>query len=1428
VVQLEHLRGEESGWITSTYHLTEQVKGHLTALRHALTRPNGVGVFVIGHYGSGKSHFLAYLAQGLSSGELPGADQRPRVVTVSLLNFRAEVPLEDVITQALGIAGKDADRRLAWSDLGADSGAGTVLLIDELSEFLRSKATRQAFNEDVRFLQYMGEWAQSHRFWVLAAMQEQIEHTGALESSLYRKIKDRFPLRLLLTPEHVRDLLADSILEREPGCEEAVAELAAEMKRALPDAGIDYQALQDLYPIHPATLELLEEVRELFSQTRGIVDFAMTRLLGDPGRGVEPFLDRPWGDLLTPEAIIDHFADLFEVQPEFLPLAQRFLPYYRKQADSLFDTEAQKVLGWRVLKLLMLDYISPQREGLRPADASAWLLFRATTIAPARNLQIVERMLQRLAAEGRYIRESRGHYQLDLRDDSAERLEAWLKREQAELETASDEAVWETILPVLGDKDFNPFTLPRDTWHPRVVRWHMHERPYSVFFGNGQAVPGKGIQLCIRLPWGSTGPATGITTILPNRLELSAQLYELAALLRLAEKPSNRATQKLLQRRIEERRGLFVTQVRNAYLEARMINPEGGQDAPRRISPTAELREWLDSYALGLLKRTFPRFEVYAPSHGPLTRESYSTLMRVAASHDLGEYEGDEHIKIIREAYLVPMGLLRREGWSYKVPARLDQNELIKLVMPMLDHRPAPRVIYDHLSGPVYGLVEDQIHLLLIFLLLQGEIEILKGSRSFQELHVTLPDPRQYDRVEPGRGLGIEQLKALEELCVATGVRVPKQWTVMAQRKAIKGLRKAADKQRQRLHPVLLRLKQVDPECALIGKLSWLLSALTTLTKGKNELQAMEQLLYEIGSTGRFITELQQVEDLPERLTHTLAELRRFRHLLADPVLVAWGEPAIQTRFEALGEVPGLDDYTAVQDWLQQARSAYEAYCIDYRKRHDAWWQEVAYHPVWSWQPPAVASSRHLALGEELTGLGQSREWVQHHRCQGLTDLDYRPQCGCGFDGQQAAVADRLQVFDGYRKSIEKQLRLFFQQDSVKDQIRSWKEQGLEVTRGTLDYLEDRQELPDIKDLGLFDQHLAGLELVQELELDRLTGIIGDGLWQPEELLAALTEELQRYRGKRLRFIRPQADGIPDQVVLWCVEQSLTLGVPLPAGLPAEALARIATEIHEERVTTDGLLRLGELGLGTAVEDRIITWLLDGVLSCELPDQDQGSPVLQAVLEMVQPSRVESPVELARLSELLYSQHQRLQQIAGARWQERLAALAAVELQPPPPGLIEVLEERLEMQWLVIDCLGLPLLSIVDEVAEVALSAWHRTRTLFARVSATTTTDGCYRQLAEAGIEHELHKANAVDRVLHERRAGFNDIRSLVVAELQVALRGLVRKLDPAQPLLLFADHGFRISADGKELVHGGASTLERTVPVIEYQVGQGSGSTQR
>ena len=130
-------------------------------------------------------------------------------------------------------------------------------------------------------------------------MQEGIEHTGELEYDLYRKIKDRYPYRMLLSPAHVKALISDSILIKKSGYEAAVENLIRELGEAYPPSALDFDSLRAIYPMHPNTLELLEEVRDRFSQARGIVDFTVTRLHGEPARDVPGFLDRPFGELLT-------------------------------------------------------------------------------------------------------------------------------------------------------------------------------------------------------------------------------------------------------------------------------------------------------------------------------------------------------------------------------------------------------------------------------------------------------------------------------------------------------------------------------------------------------------------------------------------------------------------------------------------------------------------------------------------------------------------------------------------------------------------------------------------------------------------------------------------------------------------------------------------------------------------------------------------------------------------------------------------------------------------------------------------------------------------------------------------------------------------------------------------------------------------------
>jgi len=53
------LQSDTASWISDSYFVTDDVKNHLHALNTALGKETGTGIFLIGHFGSGKSHFLA-------------------------------------------------------------------------------------------------------------------------------------------------------------------------------------------------------------------------------------------------------------------------------------------------------------------------------------------------------------------------------------------------------------------------------------------------------------------------------------------------------------------------------------------------------------------------------------------------------------------------------------------------------------------------------------------------------------------------------------------------------------------------------------------------------------------------------------------------------------------------------------------------------------------------------------------------------------------------------------------------------------------------------------------------------------------------------------------------------------------------------------------------------------------------------------------------------------------------------------------------------------------------------------------------------------------------------------------------------------------------------------------------------------------------
>ena len=345
-----------------------------SAVRSLANAERGGGYFVSGAFGSGKSHLLgllALLADGaaheafaLTQPHLAGcldAFGARLCVSFSLDDYDAtRFSLEEVFWREL--RAQWAARGLPPQALPADaSGArseafsaldeallahgrrGLVVCIDEVSLFLAGRpemARHRALQADAAFLQFLGQRARRAPLWVFAALQKNIEDIGEIEAYSLSQIRDRFtnlPLSLAHLPSLIERRL---ILRRDPeGLRRCSQEGFAALERALPRLDFGISEWESLFPFHPATVALLEQVVVRFlSRTRSAALFCLQSidLDGDAQRRV------------LPRDLFDYIAGELEKHPEL-----RALDAVRTAWESELDELARDASEREALSALM-------------------------------------------------------------------------------------------------------------------------------------------------------------------------------------------------------------------------------------------------------------------------------------------------------------------------------------------------------------------------------------------------------------------------------------------------------------------------------------------------------------------------------------------------------------------------------------------------------------------------------------------------------------------------------------------------------------------------------------------------------------------------------------------------------------------------------------------------------------------------------------------------------------------------------------------------------------------------------------------------------------------------------------------------------------------------------------------------------------------
>ncbi len=801
VIQLEDLKDSDlRRMIVETFVLTGEVQENLGAIFTGLSGPEGRGVFLKGHFGSGKSHFLSMVslllkhprswetvrlqAPSLGDFEKELEKLRPLVVEISLVRHRGSEFLEDIVLRAIfetlgdEVAGhfEGAEtRHQTFSNLRSilnDKGlSAMVILIDELSEFLRSKGDARAYNEDIRFLQYLGEEASTFPLWVIASLQEWIEETGEIHQDTFNKIKDRYRVRLNLGRAHIEELVSERLIRHKEGAESKIEELFDDLKSYFPKFPASKDRFVALYPVHPATVSLMDRLKPLFSEHRGVVDFIHFRLKGDPERHIPSMLDRPAHQLLTPEFIFDHFLDRIRESSETQIYVQRVFEAYKEEIPDFFQDRDQQRIALVAIKLLILFTISPVKFKYSVRHMAEMVLFQITPMETEINYQFMYDILDRLAREGSYVRvETRddpldNHYFIDLKADIAGIMRRRIRHMASEFFPED-----RRLFAKLGAMVDSPY-LPLGGWiekgrqqvsvqwqHTRrngtlllrqldelshdevdglARQWERSEEDFFILVGTTHNRDHQDRHVRENLLPRIREHHPGIFLFwIPAAVEgdLNWLREMLAAALMLEEtnRDSSEKSQQgfdFLKAFIDRGKSRLIEYFTNHYYKGALIWDENQVDLSRFGHLSQE--KFLSEFVPPLLERRFPRHSRIQPYMDALSPGILKDMLKDFLSTGilLVEDRSKFGIRDVLDGLLKPMGLVKKKGYQYELQVHPKQNELARHFFEEMGQREtvALEEMYWVFRKGEYGLLMPHYEILILALLFSGHLVAYKG-----------------------------------------------------------------------------------------------------------------------------------------------------------------------------------------------------------------------------------------------------------------------------------------------------------------------------------------------------------------------------------------------------------------------------------------------------------------------------------------------------------------------------------------------------------------------------------------------------------------------------------------------------------------------------------------------------------------------------
>lgn len=699
--------------------------------------------------------------------------------------------------------GRAARFQALYDQLEAGDFAGVVILIDELSEFLHARSGA-GLTEDVRFLQFLGEAARERPLHIIAALQEYLEAAEyGLPGELVRKIKDRYPNQLELTTTHIEELLSRRLIRHRPGADAHIEQLYRELRSYLQGFPVPMARFVRAYPVHPATLLLLDRLKSLLSRSRGIVDFVHHRLKGSPTRGIPSLLDADSDTLLTPDSIFDHFQVRIRENQETHPFEATVFEHYRHNLEGLFPDAEQRVLALRLLKVLILLALSPEPRPYSVRTLTHALLVRVSRLDPDANFLFVQETLEVLVSRGAWIERAPALpdgrlsfddvYRISLRADLNLLVTRRVQAAVNSLRDAPALRIYEALAPqlMLESMPLGRLLAARAQLH--AIQWQRTQRDgrvilgnfvhldvprllevveeleqsdldWTVFLGLPYDVPAQRQQLeAVLMPalrrMDRPG-ARGILFWLPEPLSFEGRegeflretLARRAVLAREREEAASsqsRGLLELLEKTLESDRARVELIFHQAYYLGQLQSVQGPGESLANLG-RPPFAQTLLAVLTPLLSARFPDHAACAPLGRLPTLDDLESvvekLYRVGSYTQKGEADP---IATRLTSLLRPLKLVKKVGQQLQLAAELDKPGPARALLEQLDQ--TPRLLKEvglSLRKGSYGISMPMFQLLVLGMAYSGAIVCYTGDRKREAGQLSALNFDQVQRVQ--------------------------------------------------------------------------------------------------------------------------------------------------------------------------------------------------------------------------------------------------------------------------------------------------------------------------------------------------------------------------------------------------------------------------------------------------------------------------------------------------------------------------------------------------------------------------------------------------------------------------------------------------------------------------------------------------------